>query len=393
LGTPFIALSALAGWKAVVRHEHNENERSAGRPATQIAARRERLAGALFGLLLAAAAGGPGAAAAAGPPVVALPVTFHVSNTDSSGLACPSDGARYTVRGSLVAPSAALASAGPRAVTLYVHGFDFGGESTFHFRPVPAYNYAAKMAALGQTSLVIDRLGYDSSGLPQGSRTCIGSAAAVVHQMITAIRRGTYKLGGSKSLRFARVVLAGHDSGGEIAQVEAYSYHDVNGLIVLDFADTGLTPTLVQWVAQGSKDCAQGGKQSRPGGPGGYFDLGPSSDQLKRLAFANAAPILVNKVIKYRRRNPCGDLTSAAQGFSTDMSRLAQVKVPVLIVAGDRDVAFSSEGVRRQRSLYAGSTDVTVTILPNTGHFPMFERIAPRFRAIMSHWLRKHVRA
>ena len=139
---------------------------------------------------------------------VVLPLSFHVRNANTSLLACPSDGARYTVSGRLVAPSAALAGTGPRALTLYLHGFNFGGVSTFDFRAVPAYDYAAKMAALGQTSLVIDRLGFPSSGLPPGLQTCIGSAATVVHQIITAIRRGSYELGGRKALRFSRVVPA-----------------------------------------------------------------------------------------------------------------------------------------------------------------------------------------
>src|SRR5437899_7931640 len=109
---------------------------------------------ALLGLALAIAVDGAGATPrprAAG--IVDLPVSFHVRNANTSRLGCPSDGARYTVRGRLVAPSAALAGAGPRAVTVYVHGFNFGGVSTFDLRVVPAYDYAAKMAGLGQTSL------------------------------------------------------------------------------------------------------------------------------------------------------------------------------------------------------------------------------------------------
>jgi pimeloyl-ACP methyl ester carboxylesterase len=341
--------------------------------------------------LLAVAVGG--AEATSGPRprgAVDLPVSFHVRNANTSRLACPSDAARYTVRGRLVAPSAALAGAGPRVVTVYVHGFNFGGVSTFDFRALPAYDYAAKMAGLGQTSLVIDRLGFDSSGLPAGPKTCGGSAADVLHQIITAIRRGSYKLGGRGAVRFSRVVVAGHDLGGQIAEVEAYSYRDVNGLIVLDFADAGLTPTLVQWSVQGSQDCSNGGKPARPGGPSGYFDLGPPTDQLKRLAFVNANPALVAKVVKYRRRNPCGDLSSALPGFSADMTHLGEVKVPVLIAAGDSDVAFSSTGVRRQRTFFTSSKSVAVAILPKAGHFPMFERTAPRFRAIVSNWLRRH---
>jgi pimeloyl-ACP methyl ester carboxylesterase len=214
----------------------------------------------------------------------------------------------------------------------------------------------------------------------------------VLHQIITAIRHGRYKLGARKAPRFPRVVVAGHDLGGEIAEVEAYSYSDVNGLMILDFADAGLTPTLGQWSAQGFQDCSKGGEPARPGGPGAYFDLGPPTDQLKRLAFVNADPALVAKVVKYRRHNPCGDLTSAPPGFSADMAHLGEVKVPVLIAAGGNDVAFSSDGVRRQRSFFTGSKDVTVAILAKTGHFPMFERTAPQFRGIVSRWLGRHAR-
>ena len=373
---------------------HKLNHRSGLRHRADQASRASRHAlgaVALIGLLLVVVVGGAGATVGPRRPgVVDLPVSFHVRNTNTSRLACPSDGGRYTVRGRLVAPSAALAGAGPRAVALYVHGFNFGGVSTFDFRALPAYDYAAKMAGLGQTSLVIDRLGFDSSGLPPGSETCVGSAADVLHQIIGAIRRGSYKLGGRKPLRFSTVVVAGHDLGGEIAEVEAYSYRDVNGLIVLDFADTGLTSTLVQWSVQGSKDCSNGGKPARQGGPDGYFDLGPPTDQLKRLAFVDANPALVASVIKYRRRNPCGDISSALPGFSADMAHLGEVKVPVLIAAGASDVAFSSAGVRRQRAFFTGSKDVTVAILARTGHFPMFERTAQRFRGILSNWLRQH---
>jgi pimeloyl-ACP methyl ester carboxylesterase len=74
------------------------------------------------------------------------------------------------------------------------------------------------------------------------------------------------------------------------------------------------------------------------------------------------------------------------------MAHLGEVKVPVLIAAGGNDVAFSSDGVRRQKSFFTGSKDVTVAILGKTGHFPMFERSAPRFRGIVSGWLRRHAR-
>ena len=84
---------------------------------------------------------------------------------------------------------------------------------------------------------------------------------------------------------------------------------DVDGLIVMDFADTGFTPTLGQFITSGQSQCRNGGKPAGPGGPGGYFDSGPeSNDQLAPLIFPNTDPRLIEKIFRYRRRNPCGHL-------------------------------------------------------------------------------------
>jgi pimeloyl-ACP methyl ester carboxylesterase len=60
----------------------------------------------------------------------------------------------------------------------------------------------------------------------------------------------------------------------------------------------------------------------------------------------------------------------------------------VLLVFGAEDRLFPPSASKRQRNLYTGSGDVTLSTLPRSGHFPMLEKIAPEFRTQVSDWLR-----
>jgi hypothetical protein len=75
-------------------------------------------------------------------------------------------------------------------VTLYLHVLGLG-EFFWRFQDVPGYDYAAALARAGQSSVVIDRLGYDSSDKPPGKDICLGSQADIAHQMVTALRGAT----------------------------------------------------------------------------------------------------------------------------------------------------------------------------------------------------------
>src|SRR5436190_18768997 len=155
--------------------------------------------------IVAAAAFAPAALAGAGQDVVELPVAFSVANTNTSGVPCPSDGASYTVRGHLTGPAAALSR--PRAVTLYLFGYD-AGEWNWRLTDVPGYDTAAELGRLGHASLTIDELGYGSSDLPaHGLATCMGAQADMAHQIVGDLRAGAYSVTGlGTAPRFPRVM-------------------------------------------------------------------------------------------------------------------------------------------------------------------------------------------
>lgn len=321
-------------------------------------------------------------AGARGP--VELPVSFRVTNANTTSVPCPvpADGRGYTVRGHITAPRG-VAAKGPRAITLYLTGFDTG-EWNWRFRAVRGYDWPARMARRGQTSLTLDMLGYGASGRPQGNGVCIGSQAAITHQIIAKLRSGKYRVGDRRSpVRFRRVVLAGHDVGGPIAQVEAYSYADVDGLILVTWADQGFTPFILGRQARVAPVCSSGGD---PAAPPGYFYMERPREYGPDL-FHNADPAVVAATVRLRDPNPCGVPPSLSTTMAADAARLREIHVPVLIAIGDHDPVWTRDGWAQQAAHFTGSDDVTEVRLPDTGHFPMLERTAPRFRALVARWL------
>src|SRR5919197_3347400 len=323
--------------------------------------------------------------------IVDVPVSFQVQNTNTSRDPCPSDGKSYVVRGHLTGPRAAIEGPAPRAVTLYYEGFD-AGEWNWRFRIAPRHDYAAEMAKLGQAPVTVDQVGYGASGHPQGNDTCVGAQADIAHQIIGQLRSGAYSAQGRSPVAFSKVVLGAHDVGGAAAEVEAYSYDDIDGLMVFTYQDQGYTPFVLEIAANAGARCAAGGEPAYPGGPGGYVYYPQVSDW--PTIMPNSDPAVIAGAIASRDRNPCGLIPSTATtaalnytGATTRSMGLGEIHVPVLLVLGASDPVFTHEGFDQQARYFTGSHDVTAVLMPGTGHFETLDRNAPRFRALVADWL------
>lgn len=356
---------------------------------------RRHLACLLVGALVVACGIGlscgplPAASARAATSVVDLPVSFQVKNTDTSGVACSSDGAEYTVRGHITGPGSALAGQGPRAIAVYLTGLDVG-EWNWRFTSVRPYDWPVQMAKLGYVSLTIDMLGYGTSGHPQGNNSCYGSQADVTHQIIQELRSGNYQTAdGTAAPSFTKVALVGHDVGGAFAQIEAYSYKDIDGLIVVTWADQGQTPLILERSLRAGTVCSAGGQDAQPGGPGGYFFM-EQPDEYQADLFYNAAPAVIAAYGQLREPNPCGYEPTTLEAITVDLARLGEINVPVLLAIGAEDKIWTHDGWAQQKAHFTGSNDVTAISLPDTGHYPMLERTAPQFRTILAKWLNGH---
>ena len=313
--------------------------------------------------------------------VGSVPVRFRVAHTDTTRMPCPSDGRTYTLRGHLTGPRAALRH--PRAVTLYLFGYD-AGEWNWRLRSVPPYDHAAAMARRGHVSLTIDELGYGASDRPPGMATCVGAEADMAHQVVARLRSGGYRARGRRAPRFARVVLAGHDVGGLVAEIEAYSYRDVDALVQVTWADQGQTPYIVQRASVAALDwCTTD--------PSGYHHFTTSAREFRERLFFDAEPRVLRAAARLRSRNPCGLIRSTPTAVWFDRANAAEIRVPVLVAFGAEDtLVWTRDGERAQQDEYTGSRDRTTLFVPRAGHFPMLERSAPEFRNALASWLARH---
>jgi pimeloyl-ACP methyl ester carboxylesterase len=311
------------------------------------------------------------------PPAAAQPssreVSFEVQNRNRSKVMCFSDRANYTVRGHIVTPPG-----GARRVVLFLHGLAWG-EFLWNFDAVPGYNWAQELAGKGVASVVIDRLGYGKSDKPPGMQSCIGAQADVAHQIVEQLRSGKY--GGPK---FEGVALAGHSAAGAIAQVEAYSFDDIDALLVLAWADQGFSQQAMQAFGQSGEVCLKGGD------PPGYARFGQSDEDFQALGFHDADPAVVEAATALRNPDPCGDFGSVLTAVLNDHRWVRTIKVPVLLVYGGSDAIFPPPAGDQQKGHFTGSDDVTLETIPETGHALSLERSAGTTRDVIASWLCNH---
>ena len=345
-------------------------------------------------LLLSSVSATPGPVAARppdpAPGVVERSVTFTVTNSNTTEAACASDGATYEVRGLLVGPTSAFASERTPAISIYLHGFSLGGKFLWSFKPVDGYDLPVEFAKRGHVSLAIDRLGYDESGHPNGLLSCLGSGADVVHQIVQDLRAGTYRVDHAPPTRFDKIVLVGHDTGGAVAEIEAYTYDDVDGLVVWGWAEQGFTQWVLDRFPERMALCARGGEEAETGTPLGGYVHWPATEQEVRDGIAERMdPAVVDAAVSMRNRNPCGDLSSSATvaNYHEASGRLGDIEVPVLLVYSDHDLIFTTEGAEQQKAHFTGTDDLTWVMLRDAGHFPMLETRAREHRQVLLDWL------
>src|SRR5436190_3311053 len=352
-------------------------------------ARRRRcgslLTAVVIGLLWSGVSPAAGETAAAPQSTVEFPVTFQVKNTNTSKSSCNSglpDGATYTIRGHISGPRDALAAGKADLITVYLFGYE-AGEWNWDLKGVARYDYAAEVARRGQVSLTLDELGYGASGHPaNGNETCQGAEADTIHQIVLKLREGAYTLPESPTIEFSKVVLAGHDVGGEVAEIEAYSYKDIDGLILATFAEQGFTPYITERSTIAAfQTCTESAN--------GYAHF-ISDEEFRTLLFYNSDPRVIEAAAAQRNPNPCGVIRSNPPAILIDnRAHASEIEVPLLIVFGNNDaLVWTRQGEEEEERNFSGSPDKSTVFISEAGHFPMFSRTAEKFDSTMSAWLR-----
>jgi pimeloyl-ACP methyl ester carboxylesterase len=317
-------------------------------------------------------------------------VTFTVRNTNTSQFACTSDGATYQVKGHITGPASALSAKKkrkkPRAkgATLYLHGLGLG-EWLWNFPAVSSYNYALQQARAGHVSVTVDRIGYGASGRPDGNQSCIGSQADVAHQIVQALKTGSYARAVGKAAKYKRVAIAGHSAAGEISILETYSYNDVNALIVVGFSFSNLAAANIAFGNERNV-CQAGGIPATAGGPANYAFFGQTPAEFEQTMFHSATKPVRAAAIPLHYPDPCGDNLSLTDALNKQGPGARKIKIPAVVLCGANDVLYASFGCEAQAERFA-SKDKRTIIIKNAGHGLPLEKPAKTFRAKLGAWL------
>ena len=316
--------------------------------------------------------------------IKSVAVTFTVRNTNTSKFACPSDGGAYQVKGHLTGPASALASSAKRkrrarGVTVYLHGLGVG-EWLWYWPGAKNYNYAFQQAAAGHVSVTVDRLGYGASSRPPGDQVCIGSAADVAHQLVQALKTGSYAVASGKPVKYKRIALAGHSASGEISILEAYTYRDISALIVVAFSFSNLPAANITFGNQ-RNDCTAGAGPSP-----GYAYFGATAAEFQKTFFHSAVASVKTAAAQMHPPDPCGLNTSLIDALNKQAAGARTIKVPALEICGANDVLYAPFGCEAQGERFA-SRDKKTIIVKNAGHGLPLERSASTFRRKLDQWL------
>lgn len=311
--------------------------------------------------------------------VVTRDVVFDIENTNATPVACAPDNKSYELHAQLVGPRREVLGANVPRLNLLVH--DLATGSWFwHLRRHPAYDYAGQLAAAGETSLVVDRLGYGASRLPEGRATCLGAQADMLHQVVQHLRSGRYRFADSVRATPAahHVVVHGHSVGAAIAQVEAATFDDVDGLVLMSWTDSGASARAVDEASRQSATCLRGED---------YVRSGDSRKDYRTLLFVTAPAAVQRAALDHRDVDPCGDALSLGQMVTTSTLTARDVEAPVLLLFGGKDALNRDGAAAQQRQSYSSSVAVSSHTVRGAGSALPLERSAPRTRARVLDWL------
>lgn len=340
------------------------------------------LAGALSGALVGAVAGQSTAAGTEQrderQPVITRDVVFTLTNTNDTDVACAADGSTYTVAGRLVGPQdEVLGRAGSTRINVLVHDAGTGG--WFWNLGSGRHDYAGRLAARGETSLVLDRLGFDASPLADGRSTCLGAQATMLHQVVQHVKSGIYRYTdrpGAAVPHGAQVIVHGHGVGAAVAQLEAATFDDVEGLVVMGWNDTGASPAAVREATRQTSTCLGDD----------YASYGATPADFAALLFASASKAVQRRALVERNDTPCGDVTSLLGTLGALGLGTGSIEPPVLVLAGGRDARMDGDA-QAQAQRFDSAESVTARTFARAGSALPLERQAPQVRRTVLSWL------
>lgn len=277
-----------------------------------------------------------------------------------------------------------------RVVQVLLHGATYSSAYwDFPYQP-ERYSYVEYMAGRGYATLAIDRIGCGRSSHPHSSRVNLDSNALIVHQIVSALRRGEL------TPAFDRVVLVGHSYGTVVASREAAVYHDVDA-VVLSSVLHQTSAVGVELLTEHVAGYAASREPKFAGLDDGYRSLAPGVDLRARVLYQadNVDPKVVELDETLKETVTLGEMEHLGR-WMTD-GTTGHIEAPTLLCVGDQDIQWcgpdavdcsSASSVRAAEApFYGPGAELEVFVLPHANHDLNLHLNAQDWFRAVSEWL------
>src|SRR5260370_6310766 len=231
------------------------------------------------------------------------------------------------------------------------------------------YSYVRKATDAGYAIFNIDRIGTGLSDHPNDALVTLQSNTFVVHQLVQDLRHGVI---GNTS--FSKIILVGHSLGSAISVFEAYTYSDVDGVILTGFLHQ-VNPAAPPIYAADIYPASQDPKFANSGYSPGYITTVPRKrgELFYNLPGADLAAIALDETLKQTQTSE--ELTTTFDAFAPTISQ--QIHVPVFLAVGQNDLFVcgtdlscedSSAILSREALDWGPQACLEAFVLPNAGH-------------------------
>lgn len=232
------------------------------------------------------------------------------------------------------------------------------------------FSFAAAMAARGYIVVTLDPLGIGESTRPQDGYLLTPDVLAQANAAAVAAIRAQLLAGTITGvpLKSVRAIGVGHSMGAMLTGIQQAHHDSYAALMLFGFGTLGLTVALSEEEKRYAGDPVATRENlvrlARLRSPDPYPKV-PRTSQGRELFAGDAADRRGVEALNQVR----AELLLTAGLFSmipgSCLAECAQIKVPLLLALGDRDMAGPPHQVPAS---YPGSSDITLLVLPVTGH-------------------------
>jgi pimeloyl-ACP methyl ester carboxylesterase len=228
---------------------------------------------------------------------------------------------------------------------------------------------AQPFAHAGYSVVILDRLGYGGSPLSDGRRVSALAYADMTGQVVDQLHKDQ---GG-----FMHVVLGGHGTGAEAAELEAGLTGGVAAVIALGYTHSPSKQLLT--------DLAGGDVPRSTAADYEYF-LGTPSHRSDMFYSGDADPAVVAADAGSAVRSPSGEVQSV--GAQPSGKVLGRIAVPVYLQLGQEDRLFPPEFLPAEVAAFRSSPHVVTDVVPGAGHTFMLHPIGNESTFHLVSWVR-----